>query len=93
MKKKIQILTITLSLIFSTLAFSQATKTLTLNIKDISCALCASRIENAIKKVDGVQKCTVDNKAGKGTVEYTEGKATPDQIVEACNKSGFRCEL
>ena len=38
-----------------------------------------------------IQKCTVDTKTGKGSVEYDANKTNPEKIIEACNKSGFSC--
>ncbi|MFO1520112.1 MAG: heavy metal-associated domain-containing protein [bacterium] len=92
MKKSLLLLS---ALFISGLHLGQAladNKTLNLEVKGMSCAMCAAKVESTIKKVEGVQKATVDNKTGKGTVEYAD-KATPDKILEACNKTGFKCEL
>ncbi|MBF0491306.1 MAG: heavy-metal-associated domain-containing protein [Deltaproteobacteria bacterium] len=67
-------------------------KNICLNIKDMSCAMCAARVEGALKKVDGVTKCSVDNKTAKGSCDYDDTKTSADKILEACNKTGFKCE-
>jgi len=68
------------------------TKSLCLNLKEMSCALCAAKIESSLKKVDGVSRCSVDHKTNKGSCDYEDSKANPEKIIEACNKSGFKCE-
>ncbi len=78
--------------VFSGFAQADAAKTMCLNIKGLSCALCAAKVEANLKKLDGVTKCSVDDKSGKGSVEYTEGKTNSEQILESCNKSGFKCD-
>jgi len=70
---------------------SAAPQTLNIDIKGMSCPMCAVKIENSIKKL-GVNKCSIDDKSGKGQVEYDPAKVTPEQIIETCNKSGFKCE-
>jgi len=85
---------VSLVLIFgflSSITFAQAApKTLTLDIKGMNCPMCAAKIENSIKKL-GVNKCSIDDKTGKGVVEYDESKVNSEQIIETCNKSGFKC--
>ena len=68
------------------------TKSLSLDIKGMSCGMCAAKIENNLKKLDGVSKSSIDHKTGKGTVEYDESKVTSEKIVETCNKTGFKCQ-
>ncbi len=80
-----------LSIFFTTTLFAQANpKTLNLDIKGMNCPMCAAKIENSIKKL-GVSKCSIDDKTGKGVVEYDEAKVNAEQIIETCNKSGFKC--
>jgi copper chaperone CopZ len=66
-------------------------QTLNLEVKGMNCPMCAAKIENSIKKL-GVIECKVDDKTGKGVVKYDPSKVTPDQIIETCNKSGFKCQ-
>jgi len=74
--------------------YSQGTaKTVSLDIKGMTCASCAAKIESSLKKLDGVEKVSIDSKTGKGSVEYTEGKVTSEQILDNCNKTGFKCSL
>ena len=68
-------------------------KEITLQIKDMTCAMCAAKVEGSIKKVDGVSSCSVDHASGKGTVTFDESKTNADKILEACNRTGFKCQL
>lgn len=81
---------------FSFLSFSPgvqaASKSMGLDIKGMSCGICAAKVENSIKKLDGISKCTVDHKTGKGVVEFDDAKVSPDKILEVCNKTGFKCQ-
>ncbi len=56
------------------------------NITGMSCAACSARVENAVSKVDGVEKCSVNLLTNSMTVE---GSAAPMQIIEAVEKAGY----
>ncbi len=77
--------------------FTQVTplfaKTINLDIKTMTCSMCAAKIEGSIKKVEGVTSCTVDHNTGKGVVNFDEAKTNADKILDACNRSGFKCDL
>ncbi len=92
MKKLSMILGLLFSMGFLGFAHADTPKTMCLNIKGLSCALCAAKVEANLKKLDGVTKCSVDDKTGKGSVEYTESKVNSEQILESCNKAGFKCD-
>lgn len=81
-----------ISMLIGSAIFAEGSiKTLNLDIKGMTCPMCAAKIENSIKKL-GVTKCSIDDKNGKGVVEYDESKLSSDQIIETCNKSGFKCQ-
>jgi len=90
MKSFIRFLVLALSFTFVINSSLQAA-TLNLEIKGNSCAVCASKIETTLKKIDGVSKCTVDTKTNKVTVEYDAAKVSPEKITEVCNGTGFSC--
>ena len=90
--KWVAILSFSLFLMTTSLVSAQTSKTMTLDIKGMSCGICAAKIENSLKKLEGVSKASVDHKVGKGTVVYDESKVSPEKIVEACNKTGFKCQ-
>ena len=65
------------------------------NLEDLDCANCAAKMENAISKLDGVQKVTVNFLAQKLTLEADDARF--DKIVkqaQACvRKVDSACEL
>lgn len=93
MKKFFSILALTLFLSGSSLFAEDVPgpQTLNLEIKGMNCPMCAAKIENSIKKL-GVMECSIDDKSGKGVVKYDPSKVNSDQIIETCNKSGFKCQ-
>jgi Cu+-exporting ATPase len=59
-----------------------------MNIRGMSCAACAGRIEKAVAKLDGVTKAAVNLAGEKLFVEYNDG-VTTDIIKETIVKLGF----
>lgn len=56
-------------------------------LEDLDCANCAAKMEQAISKLDGVQKCTVSFMTQKLTLEAEESRF--DEVVrqaQACIK-------
>ena len=51
---------------------------------DLDCANCAAKIENAIQKIDGVEKASVSFMTQKMTIEAPEGRT--DAILQEAKK-------
>ena len=51
---------------------------------EIDCANCAAKIENAIQKIDGVEKASVSFMTQKMTIEAPEGRM--DAILQEAKK-------
>ena len=60
------------------------------SISGMSCAACVSRVENAVKKVPGVESCTVSLLTNSMGVE---GSASSKKIMEAVKKAGYSARL
>lgn len=63
---------------------------------EVDCANCALKMEEAAKKVDGVQDAAVSFMTQKMKVEFAEGsddKAVMEQVVKACKKVESDCEI
>lgn len=63
---------------------------------EVDCANCANLIEDAVKKVSGVQNASVNFMAQKMTVEFDEGQdadAVMDAVVRVCKKVEPDCEI
>ena len=63
---------------------------------EVDCANCAAKMEEAAKKVDGVQDVTVSFMTQKMKVDFAEGaddKAVMAAVVKACKKVEDDCEI
>ena len=62
---------------------------------DLDCANCAAKMENAIKKIDGVQDATVSFMTQRMTVEADDSRFEEimDKIVKACKKVEPDCRI
>lgn len=61
----------------------------TLDIKGMHCASCASSIENALKKVDGVEQANVNFATEKATVTFNPTKTSIEKLVATVEKAGY----
>lgn len=62
-------------------------------IEGMTCASCSVAVRTALKKLDGVKDAKVSVADKRAFVEYEPGKVTPQQMVEAINKLGYRATL
>ena len=62
----------------------------TFKLEDLDCAHCAAKMENAIKKLDGVKDATVSFMTQKMTIEADDERF--DEIVKAAVKCIARVE-
>lgn len=56
------------------------------NITGMSCSACSSRVEKAVKKVDGVTSCNVNLLTNSMGIE---GTAAPEEIIKAVQGAGY----
>lgn len=63
---------------------------------EVDCANCALKMEEAARKVEGVQDATVSFMTQKMKVEFAEGsdeKSVMKQVLKACKKVEPDCEI
>ncbi len=63
---------------------------------EVDCAVCAGKMEDAAKKVDGVIDATVAYMPQKMRVEFAEGAdidAVMQEVVKACKRVEADCEI
>lgn len=60
----------------------------TFNVKGMTCAACANRIERVVKKMDGIKVANVNLATEKLFVEYDK-KLSTDTIIERVEKIGY----
>ena len=67
----------------------------TFKLIDLDCANCAAKMENAIKKIDGVTDASVSFMAQKMTIEAEDAlfDGIMKQVVRACKKVEPDCEI
>ena len=66
--------------------------TANLKLRGMSCASCASNIEDAIRSVPGVETCSVNFGAEQATVTYDPGKTGVAEIQEAVDAAGYSAQ-
>lgn len=64
-----------------------------LNIIGMTCAACATRIEKALIKVDGVTKALVNLATEKASVEFMSGNTNADKLIDAVKKVGYDAKV
>ena len=67
----------------------------TLLLKDLNCANCAAKMEDAIKKIEGVVSAKVNFMAQKLTVEANDEhfNAIMDEAQRVCHKIEPDCDI
>ena len=62
---------------------------------DLDCANCAAKMEDAIRKLDGVQDVSISFMTQKLTLEADEGRfdAILDEVVRVCKKVEPDCVI
>ena len=67
----------------------------TFTLIDLDCANCAAKMENNIRKIDGVADATVSFMAQKMTVEADDDRfeSIMDEVVKVCRKVEPDCEI
>ncbi len=63
---------------------------------DVDCAACAAKMENAAKKIDGVDSCIVNFMLQKMIVEFADGSdrdAVMANVVKECKKIESDAEI
>jgi len=67
----------------------------TFKLIDLDCANCAAKMENAIKKLDGVANASVSFMTQKMTIEAEDARFDDimRQVVKTCRKVEPDCEI
>ena len=63
---------------------------------DVDCAGCASKMEAACSKLDGVKSVNVNFMTQKIAIEFEDGASAPDilkSILKACRKIDRHCDI
>lgn len=65
------------------------------NLQDLDCANCAAKMEEAIKKIDGVNDASVNFMSQKMMIDAAEDRfdAIMDEVVKVCSKVEPDCVI
>lgn len=66
-----------------------ATRTVTLDVQNMTCAVCPITVKKALEHVAGVQQVIVDYASKTATVEFDYATVTTDQLTEATKNAGY----
>ena len=62
-------------------------------VNGMTCASCVVNVENAVNKLDGVDKAVVNLTTEKMSVDYAGDKVSPETIEKAVADAGYAAEV
>ena len=67
----------------------------TYNLEDLDCAVCAEKMTNAIRKIDGVEEADVSFLMQKLTISASDDRFDDimKQVIKACKKIEPDCKI
>ena len=64
-------------------------KEIIMELEDLSCPVCAQKVNDALKKVNGVENVDVSFNTGRAKVKFDPGIQSQDQIKKLVEKLGY----
>jgi mercuric ion binding protein len=71
------------------MAFAASPKTVTLDVKNMTCAICPITVKKSLEKVSGVSAVNVDFAKKTAVVTYDPDKTGPEVLTRATTEAGF----
>ncbi len=68
-------------------------KTVTLNVRGMTCAACPITVKKALEKVSGVSKIDVQYEKKQVVVTFEDTKTNIDALVKATTNAGYPSQL
>ncbi len=62
---------------------------ISLKVEGMHCGMCVSRIEKALKELDGVSEATVSLEENRANVRYESGSVKTEELIAAVEESGY----
>lgn len=75
------------------LGYGVAKETVALDISGMTCAACAARIEEGLKRMDGVTTAAVNLATNSAIVEYQEGVLSVEDVIKKIEHLGYKGRL
>lgn len=69
--------------------FATGPSTVTLEVRNMVCHLCAGAVRKALEKVPGVEAAKVDLQAKRAVVTFDPATTTPQALTKATAAAGF----
>lgn len=66
-----------------------APHTVTLDVQNMTCAVCPLTVKKALEQVSGVQGVTVDYASKTATVQFDDAATAADALTEATKNAGY----
>src|SRR6266542_543903 len=70
-------------------AFGATTRTVVLDVQNMTCELCPITVKKALEQVPGVTNTKIDLDRKTATVQFDPDKAAPTVLVKATTNAGF----
>lgn len=70
-------------------AADAATKTVTLDVKNMTCPVCPITVKKALNRVPGVSKTDVSYERKDATVTFDDAKTNVDALIQATTNAGY----
>jgi len=69
--------------------FAGTLRTVTLDVKNMTCSVCPITVKKALEKVSGVTNATVDFDKKTASVTFDPDKASPATLAKATSDAGY----
>ncbi len=77
------------TLLVSVNAMAAGSRTVTLDVSNMDCAVCPITVRKALEKVPGVETAKVDFKTKRAVVAFDPARTSPDVLTQATADAGF----
>ena len=68
---------------------SSSRQTVTLDMQNMTCAMCKITIKKALQEVDGVEAVKVDSESKTSAITFDSGKTNIDALIKATTNAGY----
>ena len=83
----------TVLIALTAVAFGAESRTATLAVSKMDCAVCPITVRTALEKVPGVHSAKVDFKAKRAVVTFDPARATTEALTKATTAAGYPSTL
>lgn len=88
MKKRITVVLATLLMALAGAA-AAATKTVTLAVENMTCAVCPITVKKALNRVSGVSHTDVSYERKEAVVTFDDAKTSVEALIQATTNAGY----